>query len=206
MLATGAALALALVAIQGGITGHRWADALIGVAALLTVIPATTRGSAAVLAGLMMLVGLYGLATGQSALQQPVRALMFCVLYAALALDSLLVLRVGAGLSLFLFFGTTKIGWVVTGQTSGFEQLIRAVGFPVAPLFTTFAILNETVTPLLVVFNIVTRPAAIVGALGMTGALYTSLRLGEDAGRAATYLVAFAVTAIAVPPAPSSPD
>lgn len=157
----------------------------------------------------MVLVGVYGLASGQNALQQPVRALMFCVLYATLALDSLLLLRVGAGLSLFLFFGTTKIGWVVTGQTSSFEQLIRAMGFPVAPLFTTFAILNETVTPLLVVFNRFTRPAAIVGALGMTGALYTSLRLGEDAGRAATYLVAFATIAImsvAAPPAPGSPD
>lgn len=154
----------------------------------------------------MVLVGVHGLVIGQNALQQPVRALMFTVLYAALALDSLVVLRVGAGLALFLFFGTTKIGWVVRGQTSGFTQLIRAVGFPVAPVFTALAILNETVTPLLVVFNIFTRPVAIVGALGMAGAFYTSLRLGEDAGRAATYVVAFVVTAIAAPPAPGSPD
>ena len=45
-----------------------------------------------------------------------------------------------------------------------------------------------------------TRPAAIIGALGMAGAFYTSLRLGEDAGRAATYVVAFTAIAILVGP------
>jgi uncharacterized membrane protein YphA (DoxX/SURF4 family) len=192
----GTALALALVIAQGDLTGHRWADAVIGVAALLTLVPATTRVASAVMAGVMALLGVFGLATGQDALQQPVRALMFTILYGALAFDSVLLLRLGTGLSLFAFFGTTKIGWVVNGTTSNFAQLIRAVGFPLPRVLTVFAILNETVTPLLVTLGIWTRPAAIIGALGMTGAFYTSLRLGEDAGRAATYVVAF--TSIAV--------
>lgn len=195
-------MALALVALQGqgGITGHRWLDAIVCVAAALTFVPTTRRPAEGVLAIGMALLGVYGLATGQDALQQPVRALMFTVLYAALALDSLPVLRLGAGLSLFAFFGTTKIGWVLNGTTSNFAALIHSVGFPFAPAFTALAILNETVTPLLVVFGFLVRPAAMIGALGMSGALYTSLRLHEDAGRAATYLVAFAAIAVLVGP------
>ena len=151
-------------------------------------------------AGLAILIVLEGLATGQDALQQPVRALMFTILYGALAFDSVLLLRLGTGLSLFAFFGTTKIGWVVNGTASNFAQLIRAVGFPLPRVLTAFAILNETVTPLLVTLGIWTRPAAIIGALGMMGAFYTSLRLGEDAGRAATYVVAFTAIALLVGP------
>ena len=170
----------------------------------MTFFPVVARPTAAALALAMAFLGVYGLATGQEALQQPVRALMFTVLYGALALDSLHALRLGAGLSLFAFFGTTKIGWIMSGTTSSFAQLIRSVGFPFAPALTVLAILNETVTPLLVVFGFLIRPAAIVGALGMSGALYTSLRLGEDAGRAATYLVAFTAIAVLVRPSGSS--
>jgi len=166
----------------------------------LTLVPATTRVASGVMAVVMVLLGVFGLATGQDALQQPVRALMFTILYGALAFDSVLLLRLGTGLSLFAFFGTTKIGWVVNGTTSNFAQLIRAVGFPLPRVLTAFAILNETVTPLLVTLGIWTRPAAIIGALGMTGACYTSLRLGEDAGRAATYVVAFTAIAVLVGP------
>lgn len=200
VLRVGAALALAMVAIKGDLTGHRWADTLVCLAAVLTLVPAITRPTAAGLALAMAVLGVYGLATGQDPLQEPVRALMFAVLYGALALDSVLVLRLGTGLSLFAFFGTTKIGWVVAGSISPFAQLIHHVGFPLARGFAILAIANETVTPLLVALGFLIRPAAIIGAIGMSGALYTSLRLGEDAGRAAAYLVAFITIAILVGP------
>ena len=148
----------------------------------------------------MAFLCIHGLVTGQDPREEPVRALMFAVLYASLMLDSLLVLRLGAGLSLFAFFGTTKIGWVLHGQPFALAQLIRNVGFPFARALAVLAILNETVTPLAVAGGVLTRPAAIIAALDMTGAFYTSVRLGEDAGRAATYVVAFTTIAILVGP------
>lgn len=114
----------------------------------------------------------------------------------------LLLLRLGTGLSLFSLFGVTKVGWVITQLQSpepwshwAFAKLIAAVGFPVPFLLSIGAVLNETLTPLLVAAGLATRVAASIGAVGFGGAFYTSIRLGEEPLRAATYLVAFATIA-----------
>ena len=115
----------------------------------------------------------------------------------------LLLLRLGTGLSLFLLFGLTKAGWVIARLQSaepwnqwGFAKLIADMGFPAPLLFAIGAVLNETVTPSLVAAGLATRVAAGIGAIGFGGAFYTSLRLGEEPLRAATYLVAFATIAL----------
>ncbi len=151
----------------------------------------------------------YGLAIAQSPLQEPVRGLMFAVVYAAIGVASrdidlgLLVLRLGTGLSLFACFGLTKIGWAIVlahepGEwtTWGFARLIHDVGFPAAPVLALFAIGNETVTPLLVACGVLPRLAALIGVIGFSGALYTSLRLAEEPVRAALYLIAFATLSV----------
>lgn len=231
VLRIGGALALAMVFAWGrfpyasvvGISGHWWAVGLVGLCGVLTLSGFATRFAAGFLAAAMALGAAWGLYVGQRPLEEPIRAAMFAVLYAALALTGpgtmslefrmarsaparvdagLLVLRLGAALSLLGCFGITKIGWVIALlrspaplSSSGFAQLIRSMGFP-APLFLALcAVLNETVTPLFVASGFFIRVAATIGALGMTGALYTSLRLGEEPVRAALYVVAFATLA-----------
>jgi uncharacterized membrane protein YphA (DoxX/SURF4 family) len=247
VLRIGGGAALAMVFAWGrfpyasvvGISGHWWAVGLVGLCGVLTLCGFATRFAAGFLAAAMAFGAAWGMHVGQRPLEEPVRAAMFTVLYAALALTGpgtlsleflasritpariagagitpprissahidagLLVLRLGAGLSLLGCFGITKIGWVIALlrspaplSASGFAQLIRSVGFP-APLFLALcAVLNETVTPIFVVSGLLTRVAATIGALGMTGALYTSLRLGEEPVRAALYVVAFATLAL----------
>ncbi len=116
--------------------------------------------------------------------------------------EGLLVLRLGTGVSLFALFGITKIGWVAGLVQSpapwsswGFAQLIRSAGFP-APVFLAFcAVLNETVTPVLISAGVLTRVVAVAAAIGMAGATYTSLWLVEEPVRAMLYVVAFATLA-----------
>jgi putative oxidoreductase len=207
-----------------GISGHSWAVGLVGMCGVLTLCGFATRSAAGLLAAAMAFSGAWGMHVGQRPLEEPVRAAMFAVLYTALALTGpgtlsleflmsraaparvdagLLVLRLGAGLSLLGCFGITKIGWVIALlhspaplSASGFAQLIRSVGFPAPLLLALCAVLNETVTPLFVASGFLTRVAAAIGALGMAGALYTSLRVGEEPVRAALYVVAFATLAL----------
>jgi uncharacterized membrane protein YphA (DoxX/SURF4 family) len=207
-----------------GIGGHPWAIGLVAIFGVLTICGFATRFVAGSLAAVMAFAAAWGVYLGQPPVEEPVRAAMFAVLYTALALTGpgtlsldfltsriaparieagLLVLRLGAGLSLFGCFGITKIGWIVSLLHSpaplsawGFAQLIRSVGLP-APLALAFcAVLNETVTPLFVASGFLTRVAGAIGALGMAGALYTSLRIGEEPVRAALYVVAFAAVAL----------
>lgn len=235
VLRIGAGVALGMLFVWGrfpnaavaGISGHSWAIGIIAICCALTVFGLATRLAAGFLAAIMAFAAVWGLRTGQQPLEEPVRAVMFVVLYAALAFTGpgtqsleflmartvrartdagLLVLRMGAGLSLFCCFGLTKIGWIVAlAHTPGpwsawrFAQLIGSVGLP-APLTLAFcAVLNETVTPLFIASGFLTRPAAAIGAFGMAGALYTSLRIGEEPVRAAVYVVAFATLTLTGP-------
>jgi uncharacterized membrane protein YphA (DoxX/SURF4 family) len=50
---------------------------------------------------------------------------------------------------------------------------------------------NESIGALLIGCGLFTRITAVSAALGMAGALYTSLHLGEDWLRAALYLTVF---------------
>ena len=232
VLRIGSGIALAMLFAWGrfpyasvvGISGHSWAVGLVGMCGVLTLCGFATRSAAGFLAVSMAWGAAWGMHVGQRPLEEPIRAAMFAVLYTALALTGpgtlsleslmsrsaparldagLLVLRLGAGLSLLGCFGITKIGWVIALlqspaplSRSGFAQLIRSVGFPAPLLLACCAVLNETVTPLFVISGFLTRVAATIGALGMAGAMYTSLRIGEEPVRAALYVVAFATLAL----------
>jgi len=109
----------------------------------------------------------------------------------------LLALR-SAGFLLAFTFGFQKIGWYVSAfhsekpfSTIGLAPLIAHMGFPapiVLALWTTF---NESIGALLIGCGLFTRITALSAALGMAGALSTSVRLGEDWLRAALYLIVF---------------
>jgi uncharacterized membrane protein YphA (DoxX/SURF4 family) len=78
---------------------------------------------------------------------------------------------------------------------SGFVRLVRQLGFPFPRFMAISAIINESVVAALLFLGIVTRPAAVIGALGMAGAWYSSIRLGEEPLRAALCTLIFATLA-----------
>lgn len=116
----------------------------------------------------------------------------------ASALDlALLVLR-AAALFLLVTYGRQKFGnyfsLLRTGaplSSSGLTPLIRAVGFPAPAFLGVFAVLCESVGAGLVAAGLATRPAAACLVLSMTGAFYTSMRLGEEPLRALLYAAIF---------------
>jgi uncharacterized membrane protein YphA (DoxX/SURF4 family) len=110
---------------------------------------------------------------------------------------SLLLLR-AAGFLLAFTFGIQKIGWYVTVfhagkplSSIGLAPLIAHVGFPLPIVLTLWITLNESIGAFFIGMGFLTRFAAASAALGMIGALYTSVRLGEDWLRAALYLIIF---------------
>jgi uncharacterized membrane protein YphA (DoxX/SURF4 family) len=120
----------------------------------------------------------------------------------------LLFLR-AAGLLLFFTFGLQKLDWTVQyiksgGPWSAFPlvDLVRKVGFPLAPVLTAFAILCESVFSLFVALGIYTRVSSILIVLGMMGALYTSICIHDpiiSKGSAIQYILIFGVIAIMGP-------
>ena len=109
----------------------------------------------------------------------------------------LLVLR-AAGFLLASTFGIQKIGWYLTAihagkpfSSIGLAPLIARVGFPLPIILALWITLNESIGALFVGIGFFSRFAAASIALGMIGALYTSVRLGEDWLRAALYLIIF---------------
>jgi|SRR5215471_11181300 len=118
-------------------------------------------------------------------------------------LDVGLLLLRGTGLLLALTFGWQKIGWYREWLHSttalsgvGLAPLIRSMGFPAPVLLAIWVTLNESIGCLLIACGGFTRIAAASAALGMAGALYVSLRLGEDWMRAALYLIVFSALSI----------
>jgi uncharacterized membrane protein YphA (DoxX/SURF4 family) len=114
----------------------------------------------------------------------------------------LLILR-GAGFLLLFTFGFQKIGWYVSAFHSGkplssvgLAPLIAHVGFPLPVLLALWITFNESIGALLIGCGLFTRIVAASAALGMAGALYTSVRLGEDWLRAALYLIAFGAASL----------
>src|SRR4029453_18981943 len=96
----------------------------------------------------------------------------------------LLALR-SAGFLLALTFGFQKIGWYLSAFHSdkafssvGLAPLIAHVGFPAPAILAVWITFNESIGALLIGCGLFTRIAAVSAALGMAGALYTSLRLG----------------------------
>lgn len=109
----------------------------------------------------------------------------------------LLVLR-SAGFLLSLTFGVQKIGWYIGAFHSktpfasvGLAPLIAKLGFPASLILALWITFNESIGAFLIGCGLFTRVLAISSALGMVGALYTSVQLGEDWLRAALYLIVF---------------
>lgn len=113
-------------------------------------------------------------------------------------IDTELLLLRTAGFLLAFTFGIQKIGWYATAfhagkplSSIGLAPLIAHVGFPLPIILALWIMLNESIGAFLVGIGFLTRFAAASAALGMVGALYTSVRLGEDWLRAALYLIIF---------------
>src|ERR1700726_2619740 len=109
----------------------------------------------------------------------------------------LLILR-GAGLLLAGTFGVQKIGWYWSAfhagkslSSAGLVPLIAKMGFPIPVALALWITFNESIGAFLIGCGFLTRVMAASTALGMAGALYTSVRLGEDWLRAALYLIIF---------------
>jgi putative oxidoreductase len=121
-------------------------------------------------------------------------------------IDTGLLLLRAAGFLLAVTFGVQKIGWYVTAfhagkpwSSIGLTPLIAHVGFPLPVILALWITLNESIGAFLIGIGFLSRFAAASVALGMIGALYTSVRLGEDWLRAALYLIIFTALAFTGP-------
>lgn len=117
----------------------------------------------------------------------------------------LLALR-GAGFLLAFTFGIQKIGWYISAFHSntlfasiGLAPLIAKMGFPASVFLALWITFNESIGAFLIGCGAFTRVLAISSALGMAGALYTSVQLGEDWLRAALYLIVFGALSLTGP-------
>ena len=81
----------------------------------------------------------------------------------------------------------------------GLAPLIAKMGFPIPIILALWITFNESIGAFLIGCGFLTRALAISGALGMIGALYTSVQLGEDWLRAALYLIAFVTLSLTGP-------
>lgn len=118
---------------------------------------------------------------------------------------SLLTLR-SAGFLLAFTFGVQKIEWYLIAFHSnkpfssiGLAPLIAKIGFPMPVILALWITFNESLGAFLIGCGLLTRACAISAALGMAGALYTSVRLEEDWLRAALYLIVFVTLSLAGP-------
>ena len=107
----------------------------------------------------------------------------------------LLFLR-ATGFLLAFTFGIQKIGWYVAAlhagkpwSSIGLAPLIAHVGFPLPVILAFWITLNESIGAFFIGIGFFTRFVAASLALGMIGALYTSVELQEDWLRAALYLI-----------------
>ena len=73
------------------------------------------------------------------------------------------------------------------------------MGFPIPVVLALWITFNESIGALLIGCGFLTRILAASAALGMAGALYTSVRLNEDWLRAALYLIVFVALALIGP-------
>jgi uncharacterized membrane protein YphA (DoxX/SURF4 family) len=109
----------------------------------------------------------------------------------------LLVMRC-VGFLLAFTFGIQKIGWYIVAFHSkaplasvGLAPLIAKMGFSASVILALWITFNESIGAFLIGCGLFTRYFALSAALGMAGALYTSVQLGEDWLRAALYLIVF---------------
>jgi uncharacterized membrane protein YphA (DoxX/SURF4 family) len=73
------------------------------------------------------------------------------------------------------------------------------MGFPIPFALALWITFNESIGAFLIGCGFLTRLLAASAAIGMTGALYTCVRLGEDWLRAALYFIVFTVLVLTGP-------
>lgn len=121
----------------------------------------------------------------------------------------LLLLRVGAGLSLCLIFGVEKwkdaVHHMQTGQWS-FVDFNRKVGLPLPVLVAYLQTLNESLAAFLVACGLFTRYAATCLFVGFGVATYCSLKVGETAWLTAAYFALMFATIALIGPGKLSID
>ena len=81
----------------------------------------------------------------------------------------------------------------------GLAPLIAKMGFPIPVALAIWITFNESIGAFLIACGFLTRLLAASLALGMAGALYTSVRLEEDWLRAALYLIIFSALILTGP-------
>ena len=114
----------------------------------------------------------------------------------------LLLLR-GAAALVLVTWGWGKFTALMHALNSGpplgswhFVQIIGQVGFPFPTFMAVCAVLNESLVATLLVLGIFMRPAALIAALGMIGALYASICWNNELLRAALCALIFAALAL----------
>jgi uncharacterized membrane protein YphA (DoxX/SURF4 family) len=121
----------------------------------------------------------------------------------------LLVLRVGAGLSLLLLFGLQKLhdGWIFlhTGQWS-FVDFNRKMGLPAPVLAASLQTVNESVGAFLLACGYLTRFAAASLVFGFAVATYCSRKAAEPAWMMAGYFCIMFTTLLLAGPGKFSVD
>ena len=112
----------------------------------------------------------------------------------------LLVLRLGAGVSLFLLFGLDKVKAANAFAHSGVWEFVdfnRKAGVPLPIVAALLQTLNESAGALLAAIGLQTRIASGSVALGFIAATYFSIRMGEGAWLIAIlYAVMFATVTL----------
>lgn len=116
----------------------------------------------------------------------------------------LLMLRIGAGFSLFALFGLAKVksAWAfsVHHQPWIFIEFLRRLGFPLPTVAAFVQTLNESVCALLVLIGFYTRAAAALLAIAFAIATYSSARIAEPSVfMAACYCLMFVVLSLTGP-------
>lgn len=228
LVAGGGIIALAIMPLPGTplVKGHTWPAVLLALDAALVVAGVWTR-PAALLGGIgSMAVMIAGVAAGQRFNFEPARDLMFACVFATVAIAgagrltvarpsavraspgqrdaAMLVLRVLAGLSLFVIDGLIKarlgIHAAATHSSWGFELGIARWGFPLPLLVTTLAVLNETLLPLLIAAGVFARPLSLAIVAHMLIGYTISAHYGsEDAVTALLYAASYAAIALCGP-------
>lgn len=116
----------------------------------------------------------------------------------------LLVLRIGAGFSLFALFGLPKVksafAFSVHHQPWIFIEFLRRLGFPLPTVAAFLQTLNESLGALFVLIGFYTRVAAAFLAVGFAVATYCSARIAEPSVfMAACYCLMFLVLSLTGP-------
>ena len=114
----------------------------------------------------------------------------------------LLLLRLGAGLTMLLFFGVPKLraaaSFMHTGQWS-FVDFNRKVGLPAPVLSAYLQTLNESVAAFLLAIGFLARPAAGCLAFGFVVATICSIKFGQDWLPAAYFWLIFSTLLLTGP-------